>query len=167
MTEEFIEFRSTSWKPGSKTGQQTRSLLARYVTPTLGNVVIDQVTSAQVVDVLSLIWHQKPETARKVKQNISGVFKFAIGKGYVVHDPTALVSTGLGRRRQPVQHHLAVPFSKVGEVLKYIRRSESYESKRLALEFLILTAARTTEVRGRSGLRSILARPRGRFQRAV
>ena len=148
VAEESIKFRRTSWKTGSKTEQQTRSLLAHYVTPALGNVAIDQVTSAQVVDVLSHIWHEKPETARKVKRNIQAVFKFAFSKGYTAHDPTLRASTGLGNRRQVVQHHTAVPFSKVGEVLKYVRNSESYESKRLALEFLILTAARTSEVRG-------------------
>jgi integrase len=148
VAQESIKFRRTSWKPGSKTEQQTRSLLAHYVTPALGNVAIDQVTSAQVVDVLSRIWHEKPETARKVKRNIQAVFNFAFSKGYTAHDPTPRASTGLGNRRQIVQHHPAVPFSKVGEVLKYVRSSESYESKRLALEFLILTAARTSEVRG-------------------
>ena len=148
VAEESIKFWRTSWKPGSKTEQQTRSLLAHYVTPALGNVAIDQVTSAQVVDVLSHIWHEKPETARKVKRNIQAVFKFAFSKGYTAHDDTSRASTGLGNRRQVVQHHTAVPFSRVGEVLMYVRNSSSYESKRLALEFLILTAARTSEVRG-------------------
>ena len=148
VAEESLKFRRTSWKKGSKTEQQVRSQLARYVTPVLGNVAIDQVTSAHVVDVLSPIWHKKPETARKVKRNISSVFKFAIGKEYAVHDPTPLASSPLGRRRQAVQHHSAIAFSKMGEVLNFVRNTESYESKRLALEFLILTAARTSEVRG-------------------
>ena len=148
VAEESIKFRRTSWKRGSKTEQQTRSLLDRYVTPALGNVAIDKVTPAQVVDVLSPLWHQKAETARKVKRNIQAVFKFAFSKGYTAHDPTPRASTGLGRQRQVVQHHTAVPFSQVGEVLEDVRSSESYESKRLALEFLVLTAARTSEVRG-------------------
>ena len=148
VAEEFIEFRRTSWKPGSKTERQTRSLLARYVIPTLGDVPIKQVTQAQVIDALSPIWHSKTETAKKVKRNMQAVFNFAIGKGYTDKDATLWALTGLGRQHKVVQHHASVHYTKVREVLEYVRSSESYESKRLALEFLILTAARTTEVRG-------------------
>ena len=84
VAEESIELRRTSWKPGSKTEAQTRSLLARYVNPVLGDIAIDQVTPALVLEVLTPIWHEKAETGRKVKRNIQAVFNFAIGKGYLV-----------------------------------------------------------------------------------
>ena len=150
VAEESIELRRTSWKPGSKTEAQTRSLLARYINPVLGDIAIDQVTPALVLEVLTPIWHEKAETGRKVKRNIQAVFNFAIGEGYLdaAGDPTHWVKVALGRQRQVVQHHPAVHFSQVGEVLEYVRSSGSFESKRLALEFLILTAARTGEVRG-------------------
>ena len=148
VAEEFIVFQRTSWKHGSKTEKQTRARLARYVIPALGDIAIEQVTPAQVVDVLSPIWHQKKETARKTMRNIRAVFEFAVGKSYTARNPTSRALTGLGSQRRVVQHHPAVPFSKVGEVLEYVRNSGSYESKRLAFEFLVLAAARTSEVRG-------------------
>ena len=79
---------------------------------------------------------------------MQAIFNFARGKGYTDDDAILWALTGLGRQRKAVKHHDAVHYSEVGEVLEYVRNSESYESKRLALEFLILTAARTAEVRG-------------------
>ena len=79
---------------------------------------------------------------------MQAIFNFARGKVYTDDDAILLGLTGLGRQRKAVKHHNAVHYPEVGGVLEYLRNSESYESKRLALEFLILTAARTTEVRG-------------------
>ena len=148
VAEEFIDFRRTSWKAGSKTEKQTRSLLAGYVIPAIGDVPIEQVTPAQAVDVLTPIWHLKVESARKVKRNMQAIFNFARSKGYTDVHGIDWALDGLGPQRKVVEHHAAVHYSDIGQVLEYVRSAESYESKRMALEFLILTAARTIEVRG-------------------
>ena len=148
VAEEYIKAQRSGWKTGSKTEGQARSLLDRYILPVVGDIPVNLVTSAQVHDVLAPIWHTKAESSKKVRRLFKSIFPVAIAKGYCDLDPTDRAFLGLGRQRNVTQHSAAIPYEQVGEVIKYVRESQSYESKRLALEFLILTAARTTEVRG-------------------
>ena len=148
VSEEYIEARRLGWKGGSKTEGQTRSLLGTYILPVVGDSPVNLVTPAQVHDVLAPIWHTKAESSKKVRRLFKSIFAVAIAKGYREDDPTDRASLGLGRQRNITQHSAAVPYEQVGEVIQCVRESRSYESKRLALEFLILTAARTSEVRG-------------------
>ena len=148
VAEEYIDAQLSGWKPGSKTETQTRSLLNRYVLPSIGNLPVSSVEAAHVHDILSPIWLTKVETSKKLKRLVSSIFTVAIAKGHRDDNPVERAAIGLGRQRAVVQHSAAVPHSEVRDVLEYVRGSRSYKAKKLATQLLILTATRTSEVRG-------------------
>ena len=147
MAEGFIDFRRPTWT-GAKTEKQMRSLLEGYAYPVIGDVPIEQVTSSHVLEVVGPIWSTKAESAKKLMRAVSGVFENAFAEGFDVEDPTKRAKAGLGRQRNTVTHHAAVDYAEVQAVIAYLRTAKTYPSKRAALAFAILTAARTGEVRG-------------------
>ena len=131
-----------------KHAAQFRNTLATYAAPTIGNKSISDITSADVLRVLTPIWTSKTETARRVKQRIGTVMKWAIAQGFRADDPSAALAQALPKLGQKVQHRKSLPYDEVASCVATIRRSEAMMSTKLALEFLILTATRSGEVRG-------------------
>ena len=70
-TEKVIRLHATKWKPGGLSEQHWRSTLGTYAHPRLGNKRVNQITSADIMACVTPIWHQKPETARRVKRRIT------------------------------------------------------------------------------------------------
>ncbi len=124
--------------------------LAAYVFPVFGDRPVDQVQSADILKVLTPIWTAKGETARRLKQRIKVVLDWAKASGHRSGDnPVDGLSRVLPARPKNQQtHHAALPYAEVPSFLKTLRSSDAGESNRLAFEFLILTAARTSEVLG-------------------
>lgn len=137
-------------KPGwrnSKHGAQWLTTLETYVFPAFGNLPIDTIETGHIRDALALIWLAKPETARRVRQRIGTVLDYAHGKGWRSH-PLAMVSVNKALPRQPKKtgRFEAMPFAAVPAFVALLRNRVSMG--RLALEALILTAARSGEIRG-------------------
>ncbi|MBI2827669.1 MAG: integrase arm-type DNA-binding domain-containing protein [Acidobacteria bacterium] len=117
--------------------------------PVLGQRPVDAIESADVLKALAPIWTTKPETARRLKQRIKVVLDWAKASGYRSgENPVDGVTKVLPKTRQVVAHHAALPYGKVSTFLKTLRTSEAGEATKLAFEFLILTATRTSEVLG-------------------
>jgi integrase len=115
--------------------------------PVFGNRRLDVVGSAEVLKALSLIWTTKPETARRLKQRIRVVFDWAKASGFRAGDnPTDGLAKVLPKQPTEKKHHPALPYQAVSKFLTTLRTSNARESVRLAFEFLILTATRTSEV---------------------
>lgn len=144
-----IALHAGKWKPGGKSEAQWRSSLATYVLPAVGSKRVDQVTSADVMACLAPIWNTKPETARRVRQRISKIMKWAIAEGYRGDNPgAAAVLAALPRQNSRKRHHRALPHRAVGDAVAAVRASNARPTLRWAFEFLVLTAARSGEVRG-------------------
>ena len=128
---------------------QWRSTLEAYVLPAIGATPVASVTPAQVIDILKLVWTDKPETAKRVLQRMRVVFEAAIVRGdRLAAAPTTGVSTVLGQRKRSSQHHhAALPYTQVPAFVARLRSLPARLSTRLAFEFLILTATRSGEVR--------------------
>jgi integrase len=129
-----------------KHAAQWISSLDTYVFPKIGSRRVDQIQSADVLQVLSPIWLTIPETARRIRQRMKVVFDWAKASGYRVGDnPVEGVSRVLPKHSTKQEHHAALPHAGLPA---FVRNLQTYEgvSARLALEFLILTAARTSEV---------------------
>jgi integrase len=100
-----------------------------------------------VRDVLVKIWLEKPETARRVRQRILAVIDWAVGRGYrELSVPMAAVNRSLPNAKAKAKHHAALPYADLPWFMAELRAKETVG--RLALEFAILTAARSGEVRG-------------------
>ena len=146
-TEQVIELHSAKWKTGGRSAELWRSSLGRFAGP-LGGVRVDKVTTAQVLAVLAPIWHVKAETARKVRQRISAVMRWAIARGYREDNPAdERVAAALGRNTRPPTHQKALHHSQVKNAIGTIETSGAWWAAQGALRFLVLTAARSGEVR--------------------
>jgi integrase len=127
---------------------QWRSTLQAYVFPAIGKRPVGEVTAAEVIDILKPIWNSKRETARRVLQRMRAVFEAAIVRGERDKaSPTINVATVLGSRNRKFEHHPAMPHADVPAFVTRLRGLEGWTATRLAFEFLILTAARSGEVR--------------------
>ncbi len=135
-----------SWR-NEKHAAQWLSTLTTYAFPILKDRRIDQIDTPDVLKVLSPIWLTRPETARRVRQRIGTVFDWAKASGFRSGDnPVDGVAKGLPKQGDRDEHHAALPFSEVARFIKELNASDNGEIVRLAFEFLILTAARTSEV---------------------
>ena len=146
--EAVIAIHAPSWR-NPKSGPQWRASLQTYVYPSLGALPVSEITPGHVMAVLEPIWNEKRETARRVKQRISAICRWAVAQGHRTDDPAgvaidaALPRNGVRRRHMP-----ALPYEDVAECIAKVRGSaRASESSKLALEFLVLTAARSGEVR--------------------
>ena len=134
-----------SWK-NAKHKAQWLSTLESYAFPAFGDRSVAQVDAPAVRDALAAIWLEKPETARRLRQRIRTVIDWAVAKGYregALAMP--VIDKALPKQRAKVRHHKAVPYADLPAFMGRLRTSESMG--RLALEAVILTAARSGEVR--------------------
>ena len=147
--DKVIALHAESWRDGGKSEKQWRASLRTYVFPTIGNKPVGAITAADVLSVIEPIWGTKRETARRVRQRIGQVLKYAIASGLRPDNPAgdalgaALPANGAVKKHQP-----ALPHAEVAAALVKIRESDAGQSAKKALTFLVLTAARSGEVRG-------------------
>ena len=146
--EAVIELRSAAWRPGSKSPAQWRSSLAAYAYPVLGDRRVSDITTADVLAVIEPIWNKRRETASRVRQRISAVMQRGIVQGHRRDDPAAAVLTGLPRTGHAVRHHRALPYQEVPAALRKIQGTGAWLGTKMSFAFLVLTAARSGEVRG-------------------
>ena len=137
---------ANAWR-NNKHKSQWINTLTQYAFPVIGERRIDQVETADVLKVLAPIWLSKYETARRLKQRMRTVLDWAKAAGFRGgENPVDGVEKGLARRSERAGHHAALAYAEIPGFIQSLRKSDSNEAARLAFEFLILTAARTTEV---------------------
>ena len=140
------EEHKAAWKNG-KHQDQWITTLTTYAFPRIGNRLVSDIEGPVIRDVLAPIWLSKPETARRVRQRIGVVLDWSYAKGFrTTEAPLRSISRGLPRQPKRDRHLAALPFEDVPAFLVRVREKSTIA--RLALEFLILAAARSGEVRG-------------------
>ena len=134
------------WKNG-KHQEQWITTLEKYAFPMLGKRLVDDIEGPLVRECLVAIWLKKPETARRVKQRIGMVLDWAYASGMrATEAPMRSLSRALPRQPKQDGHFAAMPYEDVPAFMESLRKRSSVP--RLALEFLILCASRSGEVRG-------------------
>jgi len=130
-----------------KHAAQWISTLEAYAFPVFGSQPVNTIESKDVLAALSPIWIEKPETARRVKQRMRAVFDYAKVKGWRSNDnPVEGITKVLPKHGGNVKEHFsALPYAQVPDFLMALHGTNIYLSAKLAFEFLILTAARTSE----------------------
>lgn len=127
--------------------KQWLASLTRYVFPLIGARLVDQVSSADVLRVLTPIWQTTPETASRVKQRLKLVLEWAEAAGFRAGpNPVDTIRRALPIVRRRRRHMPALPYRAVPAFVVALRQVEAWPTIPLALEWLVLTAARTTEV---------------------
>lgn len=143
-----IELHAATWKDSGKSSKQWRASLRDYAMPRLGRRRIDTITSADVMAVLLPIWNDKHETARRVRQRIGAVCKWAIAQGYRKDNPAGeAIGAALPKSNGVQKHHRALPYAEVGAAVAKVRESGASTAVKLCFEFLVLTACRSGEIR--------------------
>lgn len=140
------EEHKAAWKNGKHQDQRINTLTT-YAFPKLGDRLVNDIEGPIIRDVLAPIWPAKPETARRVRQRIGAVLDWSYAKGYrPTEAPMRSLSKGLPRQPRKDGHFAAMPFTDVPKLIARLRERSSVG--RLAMEALILTAARSGEIRG-------------------
>ena len=147
--ETVIAIHEPNWKNGSRSAAIWRSSLGRYAMPGLGRKRVSDIDTSDVMAVLLPIWAGKRETAKRVRQRIGAVMKWAIAQGYRHDNPAGdAIAAALPKNGVPKKHMRALPYPEVAGGIAKIHQSAAWTGTKLALEFLVLTAARSGEVRG-------------------
>lgn len=149
--EAYIDAHKAGWK-NEKHQKQWTSTLQTYVYPKVGSVLVRDVELPQVLAVLEPIWKTKTETASRLRGRVESVLDWATARGYRDGLNPARWRGHLDKllprpsKVAKVEHHSALPVSEVGAFMIALRSQEGLGAR--ALEFAILTAARSGEVRG-------------------
>lgn len=140
-----------SWK-NKKHGQQWINTLETYAFPEIGHIQLDQIKPKHIADVLRPIWLTKAETAGRLKQRLHAVMAWGWAHGLCTANPVDVVNHLLPP--QPgksirTEHQPAMPWRDIPNFFsEQFGANSSQDSTRIMLELLILTAARSGEIRG-------------------
>lgn len=140
------EIHLPTWR-NEKHGKDFLSSLEMHAFPKLGRLKVQDVTTADVLAVLTPIWTKTNETARRVRQRIGTVMKWAIAQGWRQDNPADNLDGALPKVPKVKAHRVALPYDQLTSFLAVLTSSGAGPSTKQALEFLILTAARSGEVR--------------------
>lgn len=149
--EKYIKAHRAGWK-NAKHAQQWENTLAQHAYPVLGSVLVRDVKLPQVLAVLEPIWTTTNETAVRLRGRIELVLDWATARGLREGANPARWRGHLDKllakpsKVAKVEHHAALPAADVGAFMARLRVAEGMGAR--ALEFAILTAARSGEVRG-------------------
>ncbi|PLC06078.1 integrase [Variovorax sp. RO1] len=147
----YIEAHEASWK-NAKHRQQWENTLNTYAKPEIGSLLVRDVELPQVLNVLEPIWKEKTETASRLRGRVESVLDWATASGYRTGPNPARWKGHLDKllpapgKIAKTDHHRALPYRQIGEFMTRLRQAEGVGAR--ALEFTILTAARSGEVRG-------------------
>jgi integrase len=138
---------SKGWRNG-KHSDQWLTTLKIYAFPAIGELPVDVIDARSIQRVLAPIWLEKGETARRVRQRVAAVLDYAHGKGWrETEAPMRAVNQLLGGIKQPRSGNFAaMPYRELPAFMTKLRGGDRAIG-RSALQFLILTAARSGEIR--------------------
>ena len=149
--EVLMNAHEASWK-NPKHRQQWRNTLKTHVYPKIGNLAVSAITTEDILSVLEPIWTKTPETASRVRGRIEAVLDAAKARGARDGENPARWRGHLANllpkpsKVSRVQHHAALPFADIVGFMAHLQAQDGVAPR--ALEFTILTAARTIEVLG-------------------
>ena len=105
--------------------------------PCIGKVPVFEVTSADLLEILTPLWHRKVATAKRVRQRLRAVLEWAVAMEYCLDNPSDRIVPVLGPQQDVVEHRQAVPHREAGAVIRKVRASAAPPGVKLAFEFLV------------------------------
>jgi integrase len=136
-----------TWR-NAKHAAQFITTLETYAFPVIGNLSVAEINSSHILRILSPIWVTKTETAKRVRQRLSTVFKYCVAQQWRTDDPANIaIVEALPNLKRKVQHRKSISYNDVSAFIETVSNSSAGLSTKLGLEFLILTATRSGEVR--------------------
>ena len=150
VAETYMGANEGSWR-NDKHRQQWKNTLATYVYPVIGELPVAEIGTAHILQILEPIWKAKAETASRVRGRMETILDAAKARGYREGENPArwrghIAQILPARSRLTRGHHKAMPYEAIPAFVGALHKREALAA--LALEFTILTAARTGEVLG-------------------
>ena len=150
VSEIYMESNWDSWR-NDKHRHQWKSTMATYVYPVIGDLPVAEVGTTHVLQILEPMWRSKSETASRVRGRIETILDAAKARGYREGENPArwrghIAQILPARARLTRGHHKAMSYENIPTFFAALHQREAIAA--LALEFTILTAARTGEVIG-------------------
>jgi integrase len=148
---QYIDTHESGWR-NTKHVQQWRSTLQTYADPVIGKMLVRDVGLAQVLKILEPIWRTKTETASRLRGRIESILDWAAARSYRAAPNPARWKGHLDKllpapgKIAKTDHHQALPYDDLPEFIKSLAGQQGIGAR--ALEFTILTASRSGEVRG-------------------
>jgi len=145
---QYIAAHRNSWK-SEKHALQWPATIATYASPVFGSLPVAEVDLGLVMKVLNPIWTGKTQTAKRLRGRIESVLGWATTSGYRQGENPARWRGNLEHllaapnKIKPVKHQPSLPWKEVGQFMSSLRQQDGIAPR--ALEFLILTATRTSE----------------------
>ena len=149
--EAYIRAHEAGWKNAKHAAQWT-STLTTYAFPVMGELPVASVDTGLVMKVIEPIWTTKTETASRVRGRIESILDWATVRHYRAGENPARWKGHLDHllptkaKVQKGGHHAALPYDQIADFMAALRKQDGIGAR--ALEFAILTAARTGEVIG-------------------
>jgi integrase len=150
-TKQYLAAHSAGWR-NAKHAAQWSSTLKMYAEPVIGALSVHSIDTALVMKIIEPLWSTKPETASRLRGRIEAVLDWATVRGFRQGENPARWRGHLDKllparaKVRKVKHHAALPYDELPAFMSGLRTQEGVAAR--ALEFLILTAARTGEVIG-------------------
>ena len=141
-----LEQKRDGWR-NPKHSREWLSSLSRFAFARIGKVPVSEVTSADVLEILTPLWHRKVATAKRVRQRLRAILEWAVAMEYRLDNPCDRIGPVLGSQKDVTEHMQAVPHREAAAVIRKVQESRALPPAKLAFEFLVLTAARWGEVR--------------------
>jgi integrase len=147
----YIAAHEQSWR-SPKHRQQWHSTLRVYVLPAIGDLPVGSIDTGAVMKIIEPLWREKTETASRVRGRIEAVLDYAKARRWREGENPARWRGHLDQmlpkrsKAQRVEHHAALPWREIGAFMQRLRQNSGMNAR--CLEFLILTACRSGEVRG-------------------
>ena len=141
----YLDLHEGGWR-NAKHRQQWHNTLAQYAFPKIGGMAVGTIGPADVLRCIEPIWNEKQETASRVRQRIRKILDYAADRELRTGENPAASITSLPRAQNGKGHHAAMPYAELPAFMAELRARDSISAR--ALEFTILTAARTGEIIG-------------------
>src|SRR5262245_6248358 len=147
----YIAAKRDGWR-NAKHAAQWGATLATYAYPIIGSLPVQSIDTALVMKVIEPLWRTRTETASRLRARIENVLAYAKSRGYRTGDNPATWGGHLDKmlparsKVRPIEHHAALPYTALPSFLVALRGQQGIAAR--ALEFIILTAARSGEVLG-------------------
>jgi integrase len=147
----YVAAHQQGWR-SAKYGRQWREAIDTHVLPVIGALPVSEVDTTLLLKALEPIWTTTTATASRLRGRIEAVLDLAKVRGYRTGENPARWKGHLDKllsRPSKVQrkvHHAALPYAQIPQFMAELRQHQDAGS--CALEFTILTAARSGEVRG-------------------
>jgi integrase len=147
----FINSHGVGWR-NPKHREQWRATLKTYASPVFGALPVQSVDTSLVMRALEPIWNTKPETASRLRGRVERVLSWATTSGFRQGENPARWRGHLDHllplrsKVRAVKHHSALPYIEMGVFMTALSSRDAVAAR--ALEFTVLTAARTGEAIG-------------------